>query len=103
MSAPSKGRRATKGTRAPGRTRPTNLSLDVEAALRGEAYSRLHATTLSRLVSDFLLALPVESRERPLSPAVRRLVSLAGKRKPTGPPLGEEDYRAYLLRKYGGR
>ncbi len=74
-----------------------NLSLDEEAVRRAELYSRQHATSVSRLVNDFLSGLPVDSEEqdRRLSPAVRRLLGIASDRG------GKESYRAYLEKKYG--
>jgi hypothetical protein len=78
--------------------RAKNLLLDPEAVSRGERYSRRHGTNLSRLVSDYLRALPLGGDELPLSPVVRRLwgVARAGKDD-------KETYRAHLTRKYGGR
>lgn len=75
-----------------------NLSLDESAVSRGERYSELHNTSLSRIVSDFLSRLPVAEPAAELSPIVRRLRGVAG-------PLAteaEEDYRNYLWKKYGG-
>lgn len=47
-----------------------------DAVKRGERYGRLHGTNLSRLVSDFLRALPVDAPDdQALSPVVRRLRS----------------------------
>ena len=43
--------------------RPKNLLLDPDAVARGERYSRLHGTNLSRLVGDFLHALPLGAEE----------------------------------------
>ena len=77
---------------------PKNLLLDSDAVARGERYSRRHGTNLSRLVSSFLRALPLDAGESSLSPIVRRLWGVGrGKRD------GEEAYRAHLTRKYGGR
>jgi hypothetical protein len=79
-----------------------NLSLDEAAVVRGERYSALHATSLSRLVSDFLIQLPVDESTRPLPPAVRRLVGIG---IPDVRPDDEERepriYRDYLDSKYG--
>ena len=76
-----------------------NLSLEPEAVKRGERYGRLHGTNLSRLVSDFLRALPLEPPdERALSPVVRRLRGAAA-----GGTIDETHYREHLYRKYGGR
>ena len=77
---------------------PKNLLLDEDAVARGERYSELHGTNLSRLVSDFLRHLPMDEPGRELAPAVRRLFGVAA-----GGRTGREDYRQYLLSKYGGR
>lgn len=76
--------------------RPTNLSLDVDALERGKRYSRLHGTSLSKLVNDYLRSLPGDSELKPLSPVVQRLSGIAA-----GGKVGREDYRRYLRRKYG--
>lgn len=78
--------------------RPRNLSLDAEAIERGERYSQTHGTNISRLVSDFLRSLPTDSRERPISPLVLRLIGVGKKRKNP-----DADYRSHLVRKYGAR
>jgi hypothetical protein len=77
--------------------RNKNLSLDEEAVRRGEEYSQLHATSVSRLVNDFLSSLPVDLDEdqKKLSPAVRRLLGLASGQG------GNDAYRSWLTRKYG--
>ncbi|MGA8216877.1 MAG: DUF6364 family protein [Candidatus Sulfotelmatobacter sp.] len=77
-----------------------NLSLDAGAVRRGERYSKLHHTNLSRLVSNFLKALPVNEPARELSPAVSRLlgVAVAGTAKPTSEP---DPYHDHLWTKYG--
>lgn len=74
-----------------------NLSLDPEAIRRGERYSELHQTSISQLVSNFLSCLPVDSdeQERPLSPAVRRLLGVGSGASDV------EDYRRHLMEKYG--
>lgn len=72
-----------------------NLSLDPKAVERGERYSELHSTSLSQLVSDFLLRLPVDKGEPELTPTVRRLLGAA-----KGGP-DEDDYHEYLFQKYG--
>jgi Family of unknown function (DUF6364) len=73
-----------------------NLSVEEAAAERARRYSELHDTSISRLVSDFLLGLPLKDDEvtARLSPAVRRLYGIA-----EGGP-DEEDYHRYLLEKY---
>ena len=74
-----------------------NLSLDADAVRRGERYSQLHQTNLSKLVSNFLSSLPLEAddQERPLTPAVRRLLGVGSG------ATGVEDYRRHLGDKYG--
>ena len=76
--------------------RPKNLLLDPDAVARGERYSRLHGTNLSRLVGDFLRALPLGAEESALSPAVRRLWGVAA-----GSTADREEHRQHLSRKYG--
>ncbi|MCC6929046.1 MAG: hypothetical protein IT359_08670 [Gemmatimonadaceae bacterium] len=76
--------------------KPRNLTLDDEAMSRGEQYSRQHGTSVSRLVGDFLRALPLEPRRRSLSPAVRRLLGVAA-----GGDAERDAYRAHLDDKYG--
>lgn len=71
-----------------------NLSLDPAAVERGERYSERHAKSLSQVVSDFLLRLPLDEEEPDLTPAVRRLVGIAEGADP-------EDYRRHLREKYG--
>jgi hypothetical protein len=73
-----------------------NLSLDPDAVARGERYSRLHGTNLSRLVSDFLRLLPLGPPARPVSPAVRRLRGIA-----RGSTADRATYHDHLHRKYG--
>ena len=77
--------------------KPKNLSLEPDAVARGERYSQLHGTNLSRLVGDFLRSLPLGDVREPLSPAVRRLRGIAARSK-----LDRSAYREYLHRKYGG-
>jgi len=76
--------------------KPRNLTLDDEAMARGEQYSRQHGTSVSRLVGDFLRALPLEPERRPLTPAVRRLLGVAA-----GGDPDRDAYRAHLNEKYG--
>jgi hypothetical protein len=78
--------------------RPKNLLLDPEAVARGERYSRRHGTTLSRLVGDFLRALPLGADPSELAPSVKRLWGVA-----RGDSRGRELYRQHLSRKYGNR
>jgi len=76
-----------------------NLSLEPDAVKRGERYGRLHGTNLSRLVSDFLRALPLDPPDdRALSPVVRRLRGVAA-----GGGTDRTQYREHLHKKYGSR
>jgi hypothetical protein len=70
-----------------------NLSLDPDAVRKGERYSRKKGTSVSQLVSDFLLRLP-DDAESKLSPAVARLLGIA-----TG-KVSEVTYHRYLEKKY---
>jgi hypothetical protein len=95
LSSAARQKQAQTGNR-----RATNLTIDPEALVRGEAFSRLHGTSLSQLVSDLLRALPAADYEpdrESLSPVVRRLTELRPKAK-----VDKSDYRAHLLKKYGG-
>lgn len=85
---------------AEGSRKPRNLSLDSEAVARGERYSRLHDTNLSRLVDNFLRALPLpaDPRAELRSPVVKRLLGVA-----RGGNTDRAAYREHLHRKYGGR
>lgn len=81
-----------------------NLFLEPEVIQRGAAYGAQHGTTLSRLVSDFLLRLPLDEPALPLSPAVQRLIGAALPKETqagdaTG--VGQQDYHDYLAAKYG--
>lgn len=79
--------------------KPKNLSLEPDAIRRGERYGRLHGTSLSRLVNDFLRSLPLGPQPaRALSPIVRRLRGVAA-----GGRTDRKAYREHLYRKYGGR
>jgi hypothetical protein len=82
----------------PTRRRPKNLLLDPDAVARGERYSRRNGTNLSRLVGDFLRALPLTASDEALTPAVRRLWGVA---RDTN--TDRETYRDHLVRKYGAR
>lgn len=77
--------------------RSKNLSLDPEAVRRGERYSELHGTNISRLVSNFLSSLPIDAEDgrESLSPAVRRLLGVASGEG------GVDDYHRHLEEKYG--
>lgn len=78
---------------------PKNLSLEPDAIDRGERYGRLHGTSLSRLVTNFLRSLPLEALPAPeLSPVVRRLRGVAAPGR-----TDRKAYREHLYRKYSGR
>jgi hypothetical protein len=82
--------------------RAKNLLLDIRALNRGEEYCTAHGTTLSRLVEDFLLALPESSAwSRPSeikSPIVRRLKGATN----SGAFHGPDAYGDYLYRRSRG-
>lgn len=70
-----------------------NLTLDPEAVRKGELYSRKKGTSVSQIVSDFLLSLP-DGVETPLSPAVARLLGIGSGK------VDERQYHNYLEKKY---
>ena len=73
-----------------------HLSLDPEAVTRGELYCKLHGTNLSRLVSSFLVSLPLNVDPKTgLTPSVSRLIGLVSDQNSV------EHYRQYLVEKYG--
>ena len=79
-----------------------NLLLDEAAVARGERYSELHETSLSRLVTDFLARLPIDDSALQFPPTVRRLTGIAA----VGSGAGHREcsgYHAYLGDKYGER
>lgn len=76
--------------------KPKNLSLEPDAIARGERYSQLHGTNLSRLVSDFLRALPLGKPTQALSPAVQRLRGVVARSK-----VDRATYHEHLHAKYG--
>jgi hypothetical protein len=78
-----------------------NLSLDEAAVQRGERYSALHDTSLSRLVSDFLIQLPVDEPTQSLPPAVRRLIGIGISDALTDEGRDPHVYRDHLDSKYG--
>lgn len=81
-----------------------NLSLEESAIGRGERYSELHQTNLSRLVSDFLSRLPLPEPTRHLSPIVSRLLGVAASVETNTARPAEEaqaSYREHLWTKYG--
>lgn len=74
--------------------RPKNLLLPPDAVARGERFSRLRGTSLSRLVSDFLRALPIGDGDEGSAPQVERLRGLL---KAGG---DRQVYRDHLVKKY---
>jgi len=75
--------------------RAKNLLLDADALNRAESYCQEHGMTLSRLVNDFLLALPDTYERDPFkSPIVERLIYASA----FGPFEGDT-YRDYLYRR----
>jgi hypothetical protein len=74
---------------------PAKLTLLIEksAAQRAKRYSKRHGTSVSRLVSQMIEALPDESDDG-LTPGVRRLIGVL----PKGASL--EEYRRHLRKKY---
>lgn len=80
-----------------------NLFLDPAAIARGAAYGRRHGTTLSRLVSDFLRELPLETPPRAVSPAVQRLLGAALPLNGETTGVGLPAYYDHLAAKYGSR
>ncbi|HEX8670535.1 MAG TPA: DUF6364 family protein [Longimicrobium sp.] len=71
------------------------LALDSDAVRRGERFCELHGTTLSSVISDFLLRLPLDGEEADLTPTVRRLRGIASD------GVEEADYHRHLTEKYG--
>jgi hypothetical protein len=79
-----------------------NLSLEEAAVQRGERYSALHETSLSRLVSDFLIQLPLDEPTRSLPLAVRRLIGIGiSDALPDDEGREPRVYRDHLDAKYG--
>jgi hypothetical protein len=76
--------------------RAKNLLLEAEALSRGEEYCRKHETTLSRLVSDFLLALPKMYEGKQATSAVVQTLHGAAN---WGGMRGER-YRDYLFKEH---
>ena len=75
--------------------RPKNLLLDAEALGIGEEYCERKETTLSRLVEDYLRALPPRWPFQARSPIVQRLRAAIAFAEP-----GRDTYRDYV---YGMR
>jgi hypothetical protein len=71
------------------------LTLDAAALQRDELYAERHSTSLSRVVDDLLMRLPLYDADAQLTPTVRRLRGIARG------DAGREDHRTYLLGKYG--
>ena len=72
--------------------RKLTLSVDEEAVRRARWFSKKHRTSISELVSEFLLSLG--DSEVPDTPIVSRLVGLL----PSGASL--EEYHEHLVEKY---
>src|SRR4051794_24824524 len=101
-SPPAKVAEALQPLRGPAARTPkraTNLTLDPAAVERGEKFGEKHGTSVSKLVTGFLYALPSSNDAvvAELTPAVRRLYGLAA-----GSGAERDDYRAHLLKKYDG-
>lgn len=79
-----------------------NLYLDPAALEHAERYATMHKTNLSQLVNGFLSSLPLNgSSQDEYSPALQRLIGSAIPRDTDTPPATVEDYREYLMDKYG--
>jgi hypothetical protein len=73
-----------------------NITLEHETAERARRYTERHATSISRLVEEFLSQLPdPEDAAGELTPAIRRLLGVAR----GGPDRAA--YRRHLMRKHG--
>jgi hypothetical protein len=85
------------------RRKPTNLSLEAEAIVRGEAYARQHGVSLSALVNQLLRQLPpgrgVEGAPEEWPTAVARLYGSARGVAAT-PDEAVALYRDHLARKH---
>jgi hypothetical protein len=71
-----------------------NLSLDAAAVERGERFSARHSKSLSQVVSDLLLKLPMDEEDADYSPAVRRLLGIVEG------SVDEKDCKRHLTEKY---
>ena len=71
------------------------VTVDESTIERARRFCERNGGSISRLVGDFLMRLPLEDDEPLLGPITRRLAGIA---KGAG---DEEDYHQYLLRKYG--
>jgi uncharacterized protein DUF6364 len=75
-----------------------NLSVERASVERARRYAELHATSISRLVDEFLASLPLDTERRrreDFPPVVRRLLGVAA-----GSDVGVDDYHEYLEQKY---
>lgn len=73
-----------------------NLSVERASIERARRYSELHGTSISRLVDQFLGALPLgEPADGDLPPIVRRLAGILRE------DVTMEDYRRHLEEKHG--
>lgn len=78
--------------------KPKNLLLEPDAIARGERYGSRHGKKLSRLVDDFLRALPLDESDSTLAPLVRRLHGVAALAATDRPAYREHLYRKYVKR-----
>ncbi len=78
------------------RRRKLTLTVDETVVARAHAYSEVHGTSISQLVTDFLTSLPRMGDEQHAvyTPTVRRLLGLL----PSETAL--DDYRRHLDEKY---
>jgi Family of unknown function (DUF6364) len=81
-----------------------NLYLDARLVERAEAFGRAHGTDLSNLVTDFLRLLEARASAEH-GPVVQRLVGagVARDAKRVGKGADAQDYKRYLVGKYGGK
>lgn len=79
------------------------MRMDPEVIEHGVAFARQHGTTLSRLVSDFLSALPLQASAHQVSLAVQRLLGAALPADGDARGAGTLDHHDHLATKYGSR
>lgn len=77
----------------------TKLTVRVPRRLLENAkrYAQVHQTTLTGLISAYLQQIPVDVEELQEAPLVRRLTGVLS------PEISLEDYRQYLVEKYGAK
>ena len=81
------------------------MTVDPDAARRGEDFASRHGSSLSQLVTNLLHALPEssgvdEQLAQHLSPSVQRLLG-AARAVPSDDASDRASFRAHLLEKYG--